>query len=243
MTAVLNVSALRAGYAGGDILKGVDLEVPAGRLVTIIGPNGCGKSTLLKTLAGLLNARGGSIELHGLPVAGLDPVARVGAGLAYVPQESNIFRSLTVAENLMLATEFMPRGGKKSPSDLPELIGIFPELEQKLTVRAGNLSGGQRQMLAFACALAFRPRLLLLDEPSAGLSPKYTTELMEKIRQVNRSGVSILMVEQNAAEALQISDTCVVMAGGRVRTVCPAAQVLSEGKLHSLYLGHAAVEA
>lgn len=240
MSATLEIAALRAGYSGGDILKGVNLQTHANEVVTIIGPNGCGKSTLLKTLAGLLSVRHGRICLDGKQLAGLSAPSRVRVGLSYVPQENNVFRSLTVGENLTLAKEYMP--GKGPARDSSDLLDLFPELAGRWTAKAGNLSGGQRQMLAFACALAVRPKLLMLDEPSAGLSPKYTAELMNKVREVNRSGVAILMVEQNAIEALRISDRCVVMAGGQVRSVCAAAEVLDMPDLHSLYLGNVAEE-
>jgi len=241
---ILVIKELHAGYGEGDILKGIDITLPAGRVVTIIGPNGSGKSTLLKTLAGLLLARRGDIVLKEQSLRDLSPPRRVRAGLSYVPQEYNIFRNLTVLENLKIAREFMAdrkmRGGT-AISD--ELIELFPELPGKFKARAGNLSGGQRQMLAFACALTVHPEVLMLDEPSAGLSPKYMTDIFDTVKKVNARGVSVLMVEQNAIEALRISDTCVVMANGHVRLTALANQVLEMKDLHSLYLGDAKEEA
>jgi branched-chain amino acid transport system ATP-binding protein len=235
MSDLLTVSALHAGYGAGDILKGIDVALPAGRILTVIGPNGSGKSTFLKTLAGLMPARQGEIRLAGERLNDLSPPRRVRAGLVYVPQEYNVFRNLTVLENLKIAREFM--GGEIALAG--EMATLFPELSARHKTLAGNLSGGQRQMLAFACALAVRPRVLMLDEPSAGLSPKYMGEIFDTVKNVNATGVSVLMVEQNATEALRISDACVVLAGGRVRLTAPAGEVLGMKNLQSLYLGDA----
>jgi branched-chain amino acid transport system ATP-binding protein/neutral amino acid transport system ATP-binding protein len=239
MSDILRVRGLHAGYGAGDILKGIDLALGRGRIVTIIGPNGSGKSTLIKTLAGLLPARQGEIELEGARLNAMSAPRRVRAGVAYVPQEYNVFRNLTVLENLKIAREFMgPNAGSGRALDA-ELTALFPELPPHFKTKAGNLSGGQRQMLAFACALAVRPKVLMLDEPSAGLSPKYMGEVFDKVRRVNALGVSILMIEQNAIESLRISHTCIVLAGGRVRKVAPADEVLRMPDLNSLYLGDA----
>jgi branched-chain amino acid transport system ATP-binding protein len=237
MSEILRVSGLHAGYGAGDILKGIDVALEKGRIVTMIGPNGSGKSTFIKTLAGLLPARQGTIELEGERLNDLSAPKRVRAGVAYVPQEYNVFRNLTVLENLKIAREFMAekRGNGKALDD--ELVSLFPELPAHFGKKAGNLSGGQRQMLAFACALAVRPKVLMLDEPSAGLSPLLMSAVFDKVKKVNTMGVSVLMVEQNAREALRISDTCVVLAGGRVRSCGPADTVLGMKDLNRLYLG------
>jgi ABC-type branched-subunit amino acid transport system ATPase component len=177
------------------------------------------------------------VRLAGERVNELSPPKRVRRGLAYVPQEYNVFRNLTVLENLRIAHEFMG-GGAGAP--LPEeMAALFPELPSRYPALAGNLSGGQRQMLAFACALTVRPKVLMLDEPSAGLSPLLTVEIFRTVKNVNAMGVSVLMVEQNAIEALRISDACVVLAGGRVRLAAPAAEVLGMKDLQRLYLGDA----
>ena len=239
MTSILKVSRLHAGYGAGDILKGVDVELPAGSILTIIGPNGSGMSTLAKTLAGLLRARQGSIELEGEPLNELSAPKRVLAGVSYVPQEYNVFRNLTVLENLKIAREFMGANGHGGSALDGGLEELFPELPKHYRIAAGNLSGGQRQMLAFACALAVRPKLLILDEPSAGLSPILTREVFERVERVNRTGVSILMIEQNAIEALRISHSCVVLSGGRVRACASAKDVLGMKDLNSFYLGDA----
>ena len=238
MSELLSIAGLHAGYGAGDILKGVDAMLAEGRVVTIIGPNGSGKSTLIKTLAGLLEARQGEIRLGGERLNEFSPPARVRRGLAYVPQEYNVFRNLTVLENLKIAREFM--GGGRSGEPLSaEMAALFPALPERYGTLAGNLSGGERQMLAFACALTIRPRVLMLDEPSAGLSPLLTADIFRTVKEVNAMGVSVLIVEQNAVEALRISDSCVVLAGGRVRLTAPAAEVLGMKDLQSLYLGEA----
>ena len=237
MSDILSVTGLHAGYGAGDILKGIDAALAQGSIVTMIGPNGSGKSTFVKTLAGLLPARQGRIELEGEPLNDMSAPKRVRAGLAYVPQEYNVFRNLTVLENLKIAREFMGKGRSGRMDD--EVAVLFPELNSFLNRKAGNLSGGQRQMLAFACALAVRPKVLILDEPSAGLSPVLMSAVFDRIKKVNSIGISVLMVEQNAIEALRISDTCVVLAGGRVRFSAPAGEVLGMKDLQSLYLGDA----
>lgn len=240
MSEILSVEQLHAGYGAGDILKGVDLALASGSILTIIGPNGSGKSTLVKTLAGLLPVRQGDIKLKGASINDLSAPKRVRAGISYVPQEYNVFRNLTVLENLKIAHEFMSAGrvrSRKAASD--ELVELFPELPSRFKALAGNLSGGQRQMLAFACALTVKPDVLMLDEPSAGLSPKYMTDIFDTVKKVNARGVSVLMVEQNAIEALRISETCIVMANGRVRLCSAAESVLGMADLQSLYLGEA----
>jgi len=239
MSDILRITGLHAGYGAGDILKGIDLALPRKEIVTIIGPNGSGKSTLAKTLAGLLPARAGTIELDGRSLNELGAPKRVLAGISYVPQEYNVFRNLTVLENLKIAREFMGANGKAARGLDDGLEELFPELPKHYRIAAGNLSGGQRQMLAFACALAGRPKLLILDEPSAGLSPILTREVFERVERVNRSGVSILMIEQNAIEALRISQSCVVLNGGRVRACASAREVLGMKDLNSIYLGDA----
>src|SRR5438132_12117956 len=242
MSGILRATGLHAGYGAGDIIKGVDAALGQGAIVTVIGPNGSGKSTLIKTLAGLLPARQGEIVLAGARLNEMSAPKRVMAGMSYVPQEYNVFRNLTVLENLQIAREFMSggRAPKKNGKVIDdELLALFPELPGKFRALAGNLSGGQRQMLAFACALTVQPKVLMLDEPSAGLSPKHMGDVFDKVQRVNAMGVSILMVEQNAREALRISHTCIVLAGGRVRAVAPANEVLGMKDLNSLYLGDA----
>ena len=239
MTNIFAVEQLHSGYGAGDLLKGVSLSLAQGGILTIIGPNGSGKSTLVKTLAGLLQARQGDILFNGESIRELSAPKRVRAGISYVPQEYNVFRNLTVLENLKIAHEFMGGGRQNGKAVSDELVALFPDLPSRFGALAGNLSGGQRQMLAIACALTVKPAVLMLDEPSAGLSPKYMGDIFEAVKKVNATGVSVLMVEQNAIEALRISNTCVVMANGRVRLCSDAESVLGMQDLQSLYLGEA----
>jgi branched-chain amino acid transport system ATP-binding protein/neutral amino acid transport system ATP-binding protein len=237
MSAILAASGLHAGYGAGDILKGIDFALEERKILSLIGPNGSGKSTLVKTLAGLLEARQGEVRFAGERVDGWSPPRRVRSGLAYVPQEYNVFRNLTVLENLRISHEFMGGGaGALLPDDL---AALFPDLPSRYGALAGNLSGGQRQMLALACALTVRPKVLMLDEISAGLSPLLSNAIFKTVKSINATGVAVLMVEQNAIEALGISDECIVLAGGRVRFCAPAHDVLGRKDLHSLYLGDA----
>lgn len=232
---LLKVEDLHVGYGRGDIVKGIDLVLRQGEVVTIIGPNGAGKSTFIKALGGAAQVSRGKFHLrdHG-ELTGLRASQMSSHGIAYVPQEGNIFRSLTVAENLQM-------GGWTSTvqlaSRIAELTPAFPVLAAKRTVLAGNLSGGERQMVALAMALISRPRVLLLDEPSAGLSPKLVGVMFETIRNINAGGVSVLMVEQNAREALRISDRGYVFAGGRVQLEDRGAALLDDARVAELYLG------
>jgi branched-chain amino acid transport system ATP-binding protein/neutral amino acid transport system ATP-binding protein len=237
--APLVVEALRAGYGAGDILKGIDLTVTPETVFTVVGPNGSGKSTLIKTLAGLVPARQGRIALCGRDITRLPAARRVSAGVAYVPQEHNVFRNLTVGENLKLSTEFLDGERVAGPEQRERVLALFPDVAERLSLLAGNLSGGQRQMLAFACALMSNPEVLLLDEPSAGLSPKFVQQIFEAVLTVRDSGVTVFMIEQNVAAALPFSDTALVLVAGQVRLVTPAARLLAEHDLHSLYLGEA----
>ena len=193
----------------------------------------------LRPSSSIVPARAGTIELDGRNLDGLGAPKRVRAGISYVPQEYNVFRNLTVLENLKIAREFMGANGRAARVLDDGLEELFPELPKHYRIAAGNLSGGQRQMLAFACALTARPKLLILDEPSAGLSPILTREVFERVERVNKSGVSILMIEQNAIEALRISQRCIVLSGGRVRASASAKDVLGMKDLNSFYLGNA----
>ncbi|MGY3622657.1 branched-chain amino acid ABC transporter ATP-binding protein [Bradyrhizobium sp. USDA 10063] len=212
----LSIRDLRAGYpGGGDIVRGITLNQPPETILAVIGPNGSGKSSFVKTLAGLLRSREGSIEVTGKAVTTLSPAKRVMAGLAYVPQEENVFRNLTIRENLKLATEFLRGRSGVGPAQEAQVLSLFPEIGRRPKTLAGNLSGGQRQMLAFACALLSNPEVLLLDEPTAGLSPKSVGETMEAVARVREAGVAVLLVEQNVAAALRIADEVMVLVAGR----------------------------
>ena len=237
MEPALQVCALTAGYTPEvDILNGVNLEVGPGEIVTVLGPNGAGKSTLMKAIAGLVAARSGNVTLFGADLAGAAAHSMVRRGLAYVPQVRNIFARLNVEENLDLGA--YARGDRGAiAQDKQRMFGLFPRLKERRRQAAGTLSGGERQMVAMARALMARPRLLMLDEPSAGLSPKMVGVLFAKIREVRDTGVTILMVEQNARAALVISDRGVVLADGRDRLAGPAQELLASPEVGELYLG------
>jgi ABC-type branched-subunit amino acid transport system ATPase component len=231
---VLAVDGVSAGYEQMEILHDVSIEVRPGEIVTLIGPNGAGKSTLMKTVFGLLRPRRGTIRLEGHEITGLAPSALVRRGLSYVPQVDNVFPSLTVEENLEMGAvvrtdDFRAR--------LEEVLALFPNLATKRRLKAGGLSGGERQMVAMGRALMLDPRLLLLDEPSAGLSPVLVDTVFEKIETINRGGVAILLVEQSAREALRRSHRGYVLAGGQVRLEGPGPALLENPDVGRLYLG------
>lgn len=236
----LDVRGMRSGYGrGGDIVCGIDFCQAPESIVTIIGPNGSGKSSFIKTLAGLVPTRAGSVAITGRDITALSPARRVAAGLAYVPQEANVFATLTIAENLKLATEFLRGRAGVGPEQREKVLALFPELAQRPKTLAGNLSGGQRQMLAFACALLANPEVLLLDEPSAGLSPKIVGETMEAVVRVREAGVTVLLVEQNVSAALAIAEEVVVLVAGRLILRAPAGDV-KQADLADLFFGKAA---
>ena len=223
------------GYGPADeILKGATLLVGSGELVAIIGPNGAGKSTLLKAVAGLLTLKSGAISLDGEPLHGLPARERARRGIAFVPQEANIFPSMTVRENLEMGG-FTDR--RAAGPRITALFERFPMLAAKRRQAARTLSGGQRQVLAMAMALMVQPRLLLLDEPSAGLSPKAADELFETIAAIHAEGAAIAMVEQNAYEALGIADTAVVLVDGRTARTGPARALANDPDVRRLFLG------
>ena len=212
MSAVLSAEALVGGYGELDILNGIDLEVDADDIAVIVGPNGAGKSTALKALFGLVRLRSGRVRLLGEDITGAAPDAIVRRGMAYVPQERNIFPNLTVHENLEM-------GGYTRHGDLSRaferVYDLFPPLSDRKRSLAGVLSGGQRQMVAIGRALMLDPRVLLLDEPTVGLSPLFIEQILERIVDINRTGVTILIVEQNARRALRMASKGYVLASGR----------------------------
>jgi ABC-type branched-subunit amino acid transport system ATPase component len=231
---LLSVRGVSAGYEQMEILHDVSIEIRPGEIVTLIGPNGAGKSTLMKTVFGLLRPRQGSIRFNGDDITGLPPSLLVRRGLSYVPQVDNVFPSLTVEENLEMGAvvrtdDFRAR--------LEEVLALFPSLLPKRRLKAGGLSGGERQMVAMCRALMLDPTLLLLDEPSAGLSPVLVDAVFEKIESINRSGVAILLVEQSAREALRRSHRGYVLAGGQVRLEGSGSALLEDPEVARLYLG------
>jgi branched-chain amino acid transport system ATP-binding protein len=233
--AELNVSGIVAGYGAADeILKGLDMQVSAGEIVCIIGPNGAGKSTLLKVIAGLLKPKAGRVLLDGADITGRAPRDIARAGLAYVPQEHNIFPTLSVRENLEMGGYVEP---KAVTPRIEKAFARFPVLGAKRRQAARTLSGGERQILAMAMALMVEPRLLLLDEPSAGLSPVAAEKLFDAIIDINREGLAVAMVEQNASEALAISNRAYILVDGKNSRTGDAKELADNPDVRRLFLG------
>lgn len=238
----LELTDIWAGYVPGvDILRGLSLKANPGEIVTIIGPNGSGKSTCLKVAAGYLRARSGRIGVGGRQVGDLAVDRRVRqSGIAIVPQSDNVFGALSVWENLDLGGTFLPTAERRRRME--ELLAAYPMLQRKLRDKAFSLSGGERQVLALARALMPSPKYLLLDEPSAGLSPLMLTEVFTVIADtVKQTGIAVLLVEQNATEALGISDRAYVLVLGQVALHGAAETILADDQVRQLYLGGAAV--
>ena len=224
-----------AGYLPGvDILNGVDLTLGKGELVGIIGPNGAGKSTLVKAIFGLVQVRGGLVTLDGEDISNLAAHELVARGVGYVPQRDNVFPTLTVEENLRMGLYLRPEARDERHAAVQEL---FPLLADRYSQRAGLMSGGERQMLAMSRALMMDPQVILLDEPSAGLSPANQDLVFDTVRQICDSGVSIIMVEQNARRCLQICDRGYVLDQGRNAHTGPGRKLLHDPKVIDLYLG------
>jgi branched-chain amino acid transport system ATP-binding protein len=235
----LNVRDIRGGYGSADeIVKGIDLEVKASDLAVIIGPNGAGKSTFLKLVAGLLRPKTGHVEMNGRQLVPGSAQDACEQGLSLVPQERNVFQSLTVRENLEM-------GGYLVRSELKARVEAqlerFPLLKPRLKHKAGNLSGGQRQVLAMAIALMTRPNVLLLDEPTAGLSPAAADEVFDLIRELAAQGLAILMVEQNALLALEYGTRGLVLVAGRKLRDASASDLLADDEVRHLFLGGAQI--
>ncbi len=232
---LLVVEGVRAGYNEEvDILQGVSLRVEPGQIVAIIGPNGAGKSTLLKTVFGILRPKEGRIVFDGEEIGGLPPEVIVRKGMSYVPQVRNVFPSLTVQENLEMGA-FVREDDYRGR--LEEIYQMFPDLREKRHQKVGRLSGGQRQMVAMGRALMLDPKLLLLDEPSAGLAPSAVSAVFDRIMEINRRGVAILIVEQNAKEALRLSNYGYVLTMGRNALEGPGEELLRDEEVGRLYLG------
>jgi branched-chain amino acid transport system ATP-binding protein len=231
---LLSVENLVAGYGPVDILQGVSLSVDVGRIAVIVGPNGAGKSTAMKAIFGLAEVRGGKVMFDGGEITRLPADELVGRGIAYVPQERNVFRSLSVRENLEMGAFLKPGNIARR---IEEVLVLFPPLREKLKQPAGELSGGQRQMVAMGRALMLEPRLLMLDEPTAGLSPLYMDQIFDRIIAVNKTGVGVLLVEQNAKQALAIGHTGYVLATGRNRFTDSAANLLANREVAESFLG------
>jgi len=233
--AILECNGIAAGYVKGlNILQGVDLVVSEGEIVSIIGPNGAGKSTLLKAIMGLINVSAGRFYINGSDKTNLSTHKIVNQGIGYVPQVENVFPSLTIEENLEIGAWSLNKSRK---STIKKTLEDFPMLNERKKEKAGNLSGGQRQILALARSLVTSPKLLLLDEPSAGLSPVAINEVFTTIKEINDKGVSILLVEQNAKRALSFSNRGYVLDQGRNAYQGEGSDLLNDPRVVDLYLG------
>jgi branched-chain amino acid transport system ATP-binding protein len=233
---LLSVDNVFAGYEPGvPIVRGASISVGSGEIVVILGPNGAGKSTLIKAVAGLVPKFSGRVRLAGQDISDRKPHEMVRAGLAFVPQTENIFAAMTVAENLQLAAAVLPK--RERPRHTSAVEALFPDLARQRNLRAGRLSGGQRQMLAIARALMVQPKLLMLDEASAGLSPKLVELVFTKLRDIRDAGTTILLVEQNARAALSIGDRAYVLVEGENRHEGAAADLWDDPAIGQLYLG------
>ena len=233
---VLRIADLVAGYEPDvPVVRGANMEIFSGEIVAILGPNGAGKSTLIKAVAGLVPVFGGRVHLGERDITGWKSHDLIRQGLAFVPQTENVFASMSVAENLALASAVLTRAQRRARLD--SMYEFFPDLARQKSLLAGRLSGGQRQMLAVARALLVEPTLLMLDEPSAGLSPKLVELVFSKLREIRQSGVTILLVEQNARAALAIADRGYVLAEGRNHHTGSGAALLADSTVAELYLG------
>ena len=227
---------LTAGYGRLDILHGVSLTVREGEIVSVIGPNGAGKSTAFKTIVGLLSPRTGRVTFDGQPITGLRPDLVLRRGLAYVPQGRIVFPQMTVLENLEMGA-YIERDSRRIDAALERVFALFPILAERRRQKAGTMSGGEQQMVAIARALMTSPRLIMLDEPSLGLSPKFVTLIFDKLAEMKAAGLTLMLVEQNAARALAIADRGYVLELGRNRFEGPGRSLLDDPEVKRLYLG------
>jgi len=231
---LITINGIEAGYGGAPILGGVDLAIEQSDIAVIVGPNGAGKSTILKAVFGLVSVSKGTITFQGQDITNADPDRLVPMGLGFVPQEFNVFTSMSVEENLEMGAYI--RRDDFGPT-MRSIYAMFPVLKEKRRQRAGELSGGQRQMVAMGRALMSQPKLLLLDEPSAGLSPIHTTQVFEHVRKINANGVAVLMVEQNARHALAFATKGFVIANGRNRFSGTGQALLDDPEVARSFLG------
>lgn len=233
---MLEVRDLQVSYGAAPALWGVSLEVRAGELLAVVGPNGAGKTTLINAIAGIQRTRGGRIAFEGRDITALAPHRFCEAGIAIVPEGRRLFTGMSVRENLELGS-YLPAAKAKRSESLAAVTALFPALVEKLASPAGELSGGQQQMVAIARALMARPRLLLLDEPSLGLSPRIVHDMFAAIRRINADGVSVLLVEQNVAMALEVCTRAYVLEEGRVVAEGAPAELLARPEIQRAYLG------
>ena len=235
MTSILKVSNLAVAYGGIQAVKGVSFEVREGELVSLIGANGAGKTTTLKALTGLQPIAGGTVEFMGKPIAGQGAWDLVRQGLVMVPEGRGTFTRMTITENLMMGAYI--RKDKEIDADIEKVFALFPRLKERRAQLAGTMSGGEQQMLAMGRALMARPKLLLLDEPSMGLSPIMVDKIFEVVNDIHQQGVTVLLVEQNASRALQLANRGYVMDSGEVTMTGSGAELLADPKVRAAYLG------
>ena len=236
MTTLLELRSVDAGYGSIQILHGVSLHVNAGEVVAVIGPNGAGKSTAFKVVMGFINHLGGDIVFDGHNLVGQRPDRVLGFGLGYVPQGRVVFATMTVVENLEMGA-YLQRDKAKLKASMDWVFSLFPRLGERPRQLAGTMSGGEQQMLAMGRALMMRPKMLMLDEPSLGLSPRLVDEMFDKIVEMARSGLTTMLVEQNAARALEISDRGYVLELGRNRFEGTGRELLENPEVRRMYLG------
>ena len=234
MTKFLSCTNMTGGYGGEDIIHGCDIEVDRNQIVVIVGPNGAGKSTAMKAMLGMISLKKGSLILDGSDISKLTPQDRVAAGIAFVPQTMNIFSELTVEENLEIGAFLREDNVKET---IEEIYNLFPAMKDKRNQLAGELSGGQRQQVAVSRALMTRPKVLMLDEPTAGVSPIVMKEIFERIVTIKNSGVAIVIVEQNAKQALNIADFGYVLVGGENKFSGEGQELLNNQEVRKSFLG------
>jgi branched-chain amino acid transport system ATP-binding protein len=233
---LLEISSMTAGYGSNAVLHGIDAALEAGEIVTLVGANGAGKSTLVKSISGLIRPLSGTIMFEGRVISQLSPAQRLRAGIAHVPEGRQVFAGMTVAENLDLGA-YCLGAARRNADRFDEVCELFPVLRPRLDDLAGNFSGGQQQMLAIARGLMSKPRLLLLDEPSLGIAPLVVAEIFRLIVRLRDSGISVLLAEQNARQALKIANRGYVMENGRLTISGPAAELVSSPEVTERYLG------